>query len=167
MEGLGIFGILIIVLGICITIAPLIIWRNTSRTNRLLALQLAKMNVDQIDVRSAWDGGGSHLASVPGYEDTGFLGAVKDAGVALKKTAENFKAASAEEKQKPVPVQPKNRFCPACGADAPLTAASCPSCTRHLADKPLYCPKCGHEISHRPSECPGCGVGLKWRESPA
>jgi len=80
MEGLGIFGFLLIVLGICITIAPLLIWRNTNRTNRLLALQLARQGAKPEDVRSAWSDGGSHLASVPGYEDTGLLGAAKELG---------------------------------------------------------------------------------------
>ena len=158
MEGLGMVGFLLFVLGICITIAPLLIWRNTNRTNRLLALQLARMSTPPMDVRRAWSDGGSHLASVPGYEDTGMLGVAKDA-------VKTFSAAISEEKQKPAPAPPKSRFCPACGSDAPLTATKCPSCSRDLADKPLYCPKCGHEISHRPSECPGCGVGLKWKKA--
>lgn len=165
MEGLGIIGFLIFALSVCIAIAPLLIWRNTNRTNRLLALQLAKMGTAPVDVRKAWSDGGSHLASVPGYEDTGLLGAAKEAGAAIKKVAEDFKAAAAEDK--PVHVPPKNRFCTACGSDAPLTASTCPNCSRELAARPLYCPKCGHEISHRPAECPGCGVGLKWRESAA
>ena len=41
-EGLGIVGLLIslaiLIIGLCITIAPLIIWRNGNRTNRLLVL---------------------------------------------------------------------------------------------------------------------------------
>jgi hypothetical protein len=160
MDNFGFFGLILFTLGVCITIAPLILWRNTNRTNRLLALQLARQGAKPEDVRSAWSDGGSHLASVPGYEDTGLLGAAKGA-------AENFKAAYSEAKveDKPAPVPPKNRFCPSCGSDADLTASTCPSCSRDLAEHALYCPKCGHEISHRPTECPGCGVWLKWREA--
>lgn len=158
MEGLGLLWIIFFVLSVCVTIAPLIIWRNTNRTNRLLALQLAKMQTHPLDVRQAWTGGGSHLPSVPGYEDIGLIGAAKDA-------VKTFKAAVQEPAPKPAPVPPKNRFCPSCGSDAPLTATICPSCSRTLAESPLYCPKCGHEISHRPAECPGCNVGFKWRET--
>lgn len=156
MEGLGIFGLLLIILGICITVAPLLIWRNGNRTNRLLALMLIRQGVPANVVNEAYDASGSSLGGVPG------------SGVGLaamaKQAAENFKEASAPD-EKPVPVQPIARFCHRCGTDAPLDAISCPTCSHDLAAKPLYCPKCGHEISHRPPKCPGCRVGLKWREA--
>lgn len=163
MDNFGFFGIILLILGVCITIAPLIIWRNTNRTNRLLALQLARQGAKPEDVRSAWSQGGASLATVPGYADTGIMGAAKEAGRVLKKTYTEFKDAAAEEKEEPAaPAAPTGRFCPACGSDAPLNATSCPSCSRDLAEKPIYCPKCGHEISHLPAECPGCGVRLNW-----
>lgn len=39
---------------ICITIAPLIIWRNTNRTNRLLAELLVLRGADRTRVLRLW-----------------------------------------------------------------------------------------------------------------
>ena len=166
MEGIGLFGVLLVILGICITIAPLIIWRNTNRTNRLLALMLSQRGVKPERVRAAWSQSGSTLASIPGYEDMGIVGALKDAGRAVQKIQKDFKEAAAED-PKPAPIKPKSRYCHHCGSDAPLDAAACPTCTRLFARVPIFCPTCGHEISHRPESCPGCGKKLKYKGAPA
>lgn len=44
------------VIGICITIAPLIIWRNGNRTNRLLAAVLINNDMMADQVRRIWAG---------------------------------------------------------------------------------------------------------------
>ena len=49
--GLIVFGIGI---GLCITIAPLIIWRNTNRTNRLLAEALRINGVSPTRIKRLW-----------------------------------------------------------------------------------------------------------------
>lgn len=46
--------IALVVVVICITIAPLIIWRNTNRTNRLLAELLVQRGVDRARVLRLW-----------------------------------------------------------------------------------------------------------------
>lgn len=38
MESLGIIWLIALIIGLCITFAPLFIWRNTNRTNRLLSM---------------------------------------------------------------------------------------------------------------------------------
>lgn len=153
MEGFAIiWAILIIILGICITIAPLIIWRNTNRTNRLLALMLLRQGVPANVVVEAYGASGSSIGGVPGSG-----GGFKDIA---KKVVEDFKISV--EDVKPEPAKPTARFCPNCGSDAPLDATSCPNCTRILAEHPVHCPKCGHEITHQPAECPGCGTKYRY-----
>lgn len=64
MGGIGFFfGILSLVVVICITIAPLIIWRNTNRTNRLLALHLLHQGVPADKVEEAFRSGGTKISS--------------------------------------------------------------------------------------------------------
>jgi hypothetical protein len=64
-EVQGIFGLLIviaiIVFFICITIAPLIIWRNGNRTNRLLSLIALNVGVSPDQIRIAFYKGGGDL----------------------------------------------------------------------------------------------------------
>ncbi|SFM20455.1 Double zinc ribbon [Desulfomicrobium norvegicum] len=166
MEGLGLLWIIFLVLSGCVTIAPLIIWRNTNRTNRLLALMLLQQGAKPEHVRGAWSQSGSSLTSIPGYEDMGIVGALKDAGRAVQKIQKDFKEAASED-PKPAPIKPKSRYCHHCGSDAPLEASACPTCTRELPDRPVFCPKCGHEISHRPEACPGCGAKYRYKDNPA
>lgn len=166
MEGLGLLWLIIFIISTCIAIAPLIIWRNTNRTNRLLALMLLQQGAKAEHVRGAWSQGGSTLASIPGYEDMGIVGALKDAGRAAQKIQKDFKEAAAED-PKPEPADPVARYCHHCGTDAPLDADACPTCTRLFARVPIFCPKCGHEISHRPESCPGCAAKYKYKEGPA
>jgi len=47
-----------VIVAVCICIAPLIIWRNTNRTNRLLALSLLKQGYDRKLLDDAWYQGG-------------------------------------------------------------------------------------------------------------
>lgn len=158
MGGFAIVWVLFFaILGICITIAPLIIWRNTNRTNRLLALMLLRQGVPRDDVIAAYDASGSSIGGVPG-SGVGFK-------QVAKKTVENFKLSA--EDQKPAPINPKSRYCHHCGSDAPLDAAACPTCTRQLPERPVFCPKCGHEITHRPESCPGCGAKYRYKDNPA
>jgi|GEM_PF-4512887 len=49
-----IVGICSLVLSISLMIAPLIIWRNTNRTNRLLASLLIRMNVSKREILDIW-----------------------------------------------------------------------------------------------------------------
>lgn len=166
MEGLGFLWLIIFIISTCVAIAPLIIWRNTNRTNRLLALMLLQQGVKPEHVRKAWSQGGATLTSIPGYEDMGIVGALKDAGKAVQKIQKDFKEAAAED-TKPEPVNPTDRYCHHCGTDAPLDADTCPSCTRILPEHPVFCPKCGHEITHRPETCPGCATKFKYKDSSA
>lgn len=58
-AGFGfIFSIVLVVFGIgigfCISIAPLIIWRNTNRTNRLLAEALRINGVSPSRIKKLW-----------------------------------------------------------------------------------------------------------------
>jgi hypothetical protein len=66
-EGLGFVGFLIsiaiLIIGLCITIAPLIIWRNGNRTNRLLALIALQENIPHEVIRNVYNCGGSKLPS--------------------------------------------------------------------------------------------------------
>lgn len=52
------------IVGLCIAIAPLIIWRNTNRTNRLLALLLQQNGVKSIEITHAWNKGGSDASTI-------------------------------------------------------------------------------------------------------
>ncbi len=67
-EGLGIIWLIvliaIIIVAICITIAPLIIWRNGNRTNRLLSLIALRLGVPSDKIRTAFYKGGGDLPSV-------------------------------------------------------------------------------------------------------
>lgn len=155
LEGFGILWLIFFVVCICISVAPLIIWRNTNRTNRLLALMLLRQGVPVDVVIKAYTASGSSIGGVPG-SGVGFK-------EVAKKMVEGFKDASAPDRPTE-PVPPKNRFCHFCGSDAPLDATACPNCMRELLPNPLHCPRCGHEITYRPTQCPGCGVKLKWKE---
>ena len=66
MEKIAILWLIFFVVGICITIAPLLIWRNGNRTNRLLALMLIRQGVPVEVVKSAYDASGSGFGGVPG-----------------------------------------------------------------------------------------------------
>jgi hypothetical protein len=64
-EGLGIFGFTIfiafIVISICITLAPLVIWRNGNRTNRLLALIALHQGIPAQKIQEVFSKGGGDL----------------------------------------------------------------------------------------------------------
>lgn len=49
------------VIGLLVAVAPVIIWRNTNRTNRLLALLLERSGVPSGTIRDAWEHGGAQL----------------------------------------------------------------------------------------------------------
>ncbi|MBU4526205.1 MAG: zinc ribbon domain-containing protein [Desulfomicrobium sp.] len=133
--------IFLLILSICLTIAPLLIWRNTNRTNRLLAVMLARQGVKKNILKRAWELGGSDFNQI----------FTESAAEVAKKTF----VFTGEKQPKPAP--PKFRFCHYCGSDALLNADTCPNCTRILPEDPVFCPKCGHEITHGPAKCPGCG----------
>lgn len=61
MEGLfaagGLVWVVLFIVCLCIAIAPLIIWRNTNRTNRLLAIIAMKVGTDTEEIRSVLNGG--------------------------------------------------------------------------------------------------------------
>ena len=64
-EALGIMWFLavvsLIVIAVCITVAPLIIWRNTNRMNRLLVLMLAKQGFKKEALERTWHKGGDEF----------------------------------------------------------------------------------------------------------
>lgn len=64
-EALGIIWFLavaaLVVIAVCITVAPLIIWRNTNRMNRLLVLMLAKQGVSRTLLDRTWHKGGDEF----------------------------------------------------------------------------------------------------------
>jgi hypothetical protein len=53
--------IIILVVSFCIAIAPLFIWRNGNRTNRLLALIAINQGISADQVREVFYSGGSEL----------------------------------------------------------------------------------------------------------
>lgn len=59
-----VLGFVGIILGFCITIAPLIIWRNTNRANRLLALMAARAGVTPEEIKAAWIAGGGSMPKI-------------------------------------------------------------------------------------------------------
>lgn len=61
MLGLSLLQLAIGIIVLLAAIAPLFIWRGVNRTNRLLALQLARLSVDQTAIHNAWHSGGSNL----------------------------------------------------------------------------------------------------------
>lgn len=64
-QALGIMWVLavaaIVIIAACITVAPLIIWRNTNRMNRLLVLMLAKQGVSRELLDRTWHKGGDEF----------------------------------------------------------------------------------------------------------
>lgn len=161
MAGLGIIWIVVciisIIIGVCITISPLIIWRNTNRTNRLLALSLAQQGVPKTVITRAWEQSGSDVAHVFGPT------AYERNTAAVKQAAHNLKAEATAPDVKPEPAAPTGRYCAACDTTAPLDATSCPTCNREFPAHAVHCPKCGHEITHQPTACPGCGTRYKYK----
>jgi hypothetical protein len=81
----------------CIAIAPLLIWRNTNRTNRLLALLLVQNGVEPSLISKTYYGSGIN---------------VDDLGI---KESDNQKSYNAEEFKE----------CPKCGEKLPLNATRC------------------------------------------
>ena len=67
-EGLGVIGLLIplaiIIIGLCITIAPLIIWRNGNRTNRMLALIALHQDIPSEKIKDVFSKGGGGLPKI-------------------------------------------------------------------------------------------------------
>lgn len=62
IAGFGLlFWLIFIVVGVLITVAPLVIWRNTNRQNRLLALMARNQGIPAVDICNAWDGEGGYL----------------------------------------------------------------------------------------------------------
>lgn len=61
LTGLGLTWLFFFVIGILISIAPLMIWRNTNRQNKLLALMARQVGVPATSIRIAWLQGGSRL----------------------------------------------------------------------------------------------------------
>ena len=59
-----VLGFVGVILGFCITIAPLIIWRNTNRANRLLALMAARAGVTPEETKAAWIAGGGSMPKI-------------------------------------------------------------------------------------------------------
>jgi hypothetical protein len=45
-EGFGLLWLIATIIGLCITVAPLILWRNTNRTNRLLSMLVIQNGAD-------------------------------------------------------------------------------------------------------------------------
>lgn len=59
-----VLGFVGVILGFCITIAPLIIWRNTNRANRLLALMAARAGVTPKEIKDVWIAGGGSMPKI-------------------------------------------------------------------------------------------------------
>lgn len=67
----GILWIFIFIVSICITIAPLLIWRNSNRTNRLLALLLAQNGTDPNLISKTYFGSGNDI-EYPGIKELNY-----------------------------------------------------------------------------------------------
>lgn len=157
MAGFGVIGIIVFVLGICVSIAPLIIWRNTNRTNRILALIAAQQGVPKALITRAWEQSGSDVDHV--FGPTAF----EKNTAAAKQAVSNFKFEAGSVAPKPEPAAPTGRYCPACDTAAPLGSTACPQCEREFPDHAVHCPKCGHEITHQPAACQGCGTRYRYK----
>ncbi len=145
------------IIGICISIAPLIIWRNTNRTNLMLALIAVQQGVPRAAITRVWEQGGSEVEHA--FDPTEF----EKNTAAAKQSANNFKIEAGDAEPTREPAVPTGRYCPACDTAAPLDATACPRCGREFPVHAVHCPKCGHEITHQPTVCPGCGTRYKYK----
>jgi len=68
LFGLSLLQLTLAIIALLAAIAPLFIWRGINRTNRLLALHLARLNVDHAAVRDAWHSGGSQMPTLSEYK---------------------------------------------------------------------------------------------------
>jgi len=66
--GLGIIWLMIVIailiISVCISVAPLIIWRNGNRTNRLLSLIALRLGLPADRIRTTFYKGGGDLPNV-------------------------------------------------------------------------------------------------------
>lgn len=54
----------VIIVAVCITVAPLIIWRNTNRMNRLMVLMLLSQGVGKDLIDRTWHKGGDEFRHI-------------------------------------------------------------------------------------------------------
>ena len=114
----GILWIFIFIVSICITIAPLLNWRNTNRTNRLLALLLAQNGTDPGLISKTYFGSGNDIdylgiRSSTDYQDNSANKAIQDA------PTNNYASGA-------------TKVCPACGTVCSANATKCRICPREF-----------------------------------
>lgn len=110
--------IFIATVSFCIAIAPLIIWRNTNRTNRLLTLLLTQVKTDPILIGKTYYGSGNDLE---------YLGIR-----AFTSHQENPTHMSAQNPVTSNDDSGKPKVCPACGTECPSNATKCRICPREF-----------------------------------
>jgi predicted RNA-binding Zn-ribbon protein involved in translation (DUF1610 family) len=128
MEGLfaagGLLWIMMFIICLCIAIAPLIIWRNTNRTNRLLAIIAIKAGADIEEVRSVLNGGRVQFAPKASEKFCPACGAMRPA---------------------------TERVCKFCGHESAIAPRKivCPDCGQDITHMPSECPKCGKRFTYK------------------
>lgn len=123
METLGILWLVAAIVGPCIAIAPLIIWRNTNRANQLLALIAVQLGAAPRDVQAVLSGGSARIAAGKEHK------LCPDCGARVVARAES---------------------CPGCGHQFKLAPRplACPECGQDITHMPESCPKCGREFKY-------------------
>lgn len=110
--------IFIAIVSFCIAIAPLLIWRNTNRTNRLLALLLTQNGTDPNLISKTYFGSGDNIEylgirSSSNYQENAGNISVQDSPTSINEAS-------------------KTKVCPACGTVCPASATKCRICPREF-----------------------------------
>lgn len=105
------------ILGICLAIAPLIIWRNTNRTNRMLAALLIKEGMSSKKVYQIFYG-----------NDSAFKDYSDQKKCPVCNASAHVSSAACKECGHAYDVSPKRLSCPDCGHDITHMPENCPEC---------------------------------------
>jgi len=119
MAGLSfIVWIFIVIVSFCIAIASLLIWRNTNRTNRLLALLLVQNGTEPNLISKAYYGTGSDIEylNVQSYSND----QENSATMPVQGTSANNDDSG------------RTKVCPACGTVCSANATKCRICPREF-----------------------------------
>lgn len=124
MGGIGFVWLVMVIIGLCIAIAPLIIWRNTNRANRLLGQIAIQLGCNPDDIQLIFSGGrlkmraGKNQKQCPGCN-------------AIRPNAE--------------------AVCSFCGHQFPMAPrkVACPDCQTDITHMPPECPECGRRFKYK------------------
>lgn len=124
MEGIALLWVATILISVCIAFAPLVIWRNTNRMNKMLGLVALRVGASPEEVRAVMLGGDP----------------------ALKPDKRNKVCPSCKALR---PVSESScRFCGHAFVMAPQTTL-CPDCGEDITHMPGECPRCGKAFIYK------------------